>query len=123
MIRFALSLLVAIVTAAAGASLLWPKFMKTPMPPALSNLHDFVIQTPVGGELASVLGVPSDSITALDMKDVAASAASSIVAGVEQKTTEIFIGQLLLQLNRQIEKLPSGEQDNIRALMCKPSAP
>jgi hypothetical protein len=109
--------------AVSGASIAWPAFTNKPMPQALSAVRDMVIRTPLGNQLENVLGVSTQVSHPVNMQDIAASAASDIVSGVEQKTTEVVVGQLMLQLQRQIEKLPPEEQIKIKEMMCKPTSP
>lgn len=118
MIRFVFSLCIALGTIA-GVSLAWPTFTTVPMPAFLTKVHDVVIKTPVGAQVASVLGVSSDASVPVDLQELATSAASDIVSGIEEKIRGVVVGQMVLQLQRQIEKLPTSEQVKAKDAICR----
>lgn len=122
MIQFVLSVVVALL-ATAGVSLAWPKFTNAPMPAPLTKVRDIVLQTSMGNQVANVLGTTTEARPPVNMQELAASTASDIVSGVEQKATEVVVGQMVLQLQNQIAKLPPDQQVKIKNIMCENPSP
>lgn len=119
MIRFAVVSVIAI-TVLGFTSLIWPRFTSSPRPPALGQVHDFVLKTQIGKNAAQVLGVSVESaITPINLNSEIASIGSMIVSGVEQKAQEVIMGQVATQLLNQYSRLPANEQQIIKETICR----
>lgn len=123
MVKF---VIVAVFTLAAVAigSLLWPKFTGTPRPKELQQVHDAVIKTQAGQDVADIMGVETTTeggiVEPLNLSTMVASVGTSIVSGVEKKVGEAVAGQAAAVLLNQIKQLPTPAQEDIKQAICKP---
>jgi len=118
--KFIVTLIVSLVTVA-GGSLAWPRFTPAPRPPALQQVHDYVLTTDLGKQVAAVLGVEEGkAVEPLNPQKIVSGAVGSVMGAVESRTQQIIIQQAVNQLINQLGKLPSSEQQEIREQLCKP---
>lgn len=116
-------LLVALSSAAVvvTASLGWPRITTSPRPEPLTKVHDMVVETPFGRELANTLGVSDQArIEQINISSVAAGVAGSVGAEIQKKTQSAVLSTVVQQLLKQYGQLSSEQQQDIQTLICKP---
>jgi len=103
-----------------GGSLLWPKMTSQPRPQLLQQVHDSVVQTPVGAQAAAVLGVSDEaSVQQINLGQVAGTIGNSIKTAAQNRAQTIIMAQVRQQLTSQYNKLPKKEQKEFQELICK----
>lgn len=105
-----------------GGSLIWPKVTRAPRPEALQQVHDIVIKTPQGAQVAQILGVTDDkSVQPINFGQIATTAWNGIKNAAEKRTQTILMSQVTAQLTNQYEKLPKDQQRELQQIICKPT--
>ncbi len=122
MIQFILTFFMAVVTVS-GVAIAWPKFTSQPRPEPLSRVNDIVKNTPVGKNIANVLGISdNESVEQINIASVASSLTERIAQTVEDRTSRIVVTQAVRQLASQVDKLSSEDRKQIQDLICKSEA-
>ena len=104
-----------------GVSLLWPKLTTQQRPAVLTQLRSAVIKTPLGNEMAQVLGVTDETHTEpINVSSAAASVVSSLTATVEQKAQQAVAERVAQQLVKQFDQLSADQKKQIKEMICKP---
>ncbi len=121
MIQFVIIFLVAAVTIS-GVAVAWPKFSSEPRPAPLVKVNDIVKGTPVGKNIASVMGISNETTAEpINVASVATSLKEKLVKAVGEKAQHIVVTQAVRQLASQFDTLPDGDKKQIQELICKPS--
>lgn len=108
------------VAAVTLASLLWPKFSNRPRPEPLTKVREMVVETPLGREVASLLGVADESgVGSVDLTTTAASLAGSVASTVSQKAQETVVSGIVTQMLRQYETLPQPQKEKVQEAVCQ----
>lgn len=107
--------------AAIGVSLLWKKFTDRPRPEPITQLHDMVLNTKLGQDAASVLGVEDDErVKKIDPVSLTNSIMNDVIRSVEIKLKETVTQQVTTQLIKQYENLPEGQRSAMKEMICQP---
>jgi len=105
------------------SSLLWPRITSQPRPESLSKVHDVVLETEAGKNLANTLGVTDENtIKPVSLPSLAASAAQSVVSTVVTNTQNTITTRVIESLSKQFDQLPSTDQEKFRQLICTPKS-
>lgn len=121
MIKFISALLIAAVSVV-GVSLLWPRFTSEPRPVILTQVKDFVIQTPQGYEAANVLGVSDErNVEPFDIRVTAENIAFNIMNTLKKRATDVVVTQAVRQLQKKYEELPPDQQQQLQQIICVPA--
>ncbi|MBI5619331.1 hypothetical protein HY950_00015 [Candidatus Gottesmanbacteria bacterium] len=119
-LQFILTLGVAALTVGLG-SLLWPKLTARVRPKPLTEIRNVVMQTPMGKQAATILGVSDEgAVTPINVSSVASSLVSGVVSAVGQKAQETVTRQAVQQLINQVDQLPADQKQQIQEALCKP---
>jgi len=104
-----------------GGSLLWARLTKQPPPAAVEQVRNVVVQTQVGKQAASVLGVSDEAhVQPINISKTASDVISAGEQAVEQRIQYIIVQNAINQLMPQIDKLPKDQQTEIRQQLCVP---
>ncbi|MFZ5845656.1 MAG: hypothetical protein ACOY0S_04275 [Patescibacteria group bacterium] len=115
-LKFILVAVISGVTVALG-SLLWPKFTRQARPAPLQQVHDLVIKTDLGKEVAGILGVTDETtIAPINI----ASWAGSLMSSTGEQAQQIVVTQTINRLLQQFEQLPPEQKQQIQQAICKP---
>ncbi len=115
-------ILVAAVSAAivSMTSLAWPKFTSKPRPQAIQAVRDFVIRTPAGQQLSSVLGVTDESnVQPVSISVVAGNLAGTAVSALTQKAQNVVITQATNEIAKQYDALSPDQKRVLETIICK----
>ena len=119
-LQFIFVFIAAGATAVAG-SLLWPKFTATARPKPLQDVRDVVIQTQIGKNAATILGVQDESsVKPVNVASAASSVVTNIISTIEKKSQEIVTRQVVEQLVRQVDQMPAEQKKQVQEIICKP---
>ncbi len=111
------------VVTVSGVAIAWPKFTSQPRPDPLTRVNDIVKNTPVGKNIAKVLGISDDMSTEpINIASVASSLTERIAQTVQDRASHIVVTQAVRQLAWQIDKLSAGDRQQVQELLCKPEA-
>lgn len=102
-------------------SVVWPIFSEDPRPEALTRVYGAVIETPLGQNLESVLGVASGE--PLSVSSVVTTGTSAVVDAVTKSAQRAVTSKILESLAGQFEHLTQEEKEEFRALICEPIPP
>ncbi len=103
----------------ATASIAWPLVTLSPMPPVLTNVRNVVIQTPLGQQASSVLGVSDPSQTKpINVSEFVASKASEAFMATKESITKSATTSILTQLMTRYKELPEDQKRVVRASIC-----
>lgn len=104
-----------------GGSLVWPRVTSAPRPQLLEQVHDAVVKTPVGSQVAKVLGVTDEyTIQPMNLGAAAGDIGNSIKTAVQNRAQTIIMSQVRQQLTNQYNKLPKDQQQEFQNIICKP---
>ena len=105
------------------SSLLWPRLTADPRPEALTKVHDVVLETKAGQDLANTLGVSDEgSIQPVSVSSLASSAVQNVVTAVSTQAQSAVTTHVIEAVVKQVEQLPPQEQEKFRQLICAPAA-
>lgn len=105
-----------------GGSLVWPRITSAPRPQLLQEVHDAVIKTAPGHQVATVLGVTDDkSVQPINLGTLAGNAWNGIKSAAQKRAQTIVMSQVTQQLNSQYEKLPKDQQKLLQQIICNSS--
>lgn len=105
----------------AFASLIWPRVSSDPRPPALTRVREMVIETPVGANLAQVLGVTDESAAEpISIGSLVTSGANAVVDTVAKSAQRAVTNRVLETLATQFNGLPEEDKAAFRAQICAP---
>lgn len=105
-----------------AASLLWPRLSPDPRPDALTKVHDVVLETKAGQDLANTLGVSDEStIQPVSVSSLASSAVQNVVTTVSSQAQSAVTTHVLEVVVKQVEQLSPQEQEKFRQLICAPA--
>ncbi len=120
--RFILALTVA-VTALGSGSLMWPRLTDKPRPKVLQDVHDIVLRTSVGQNVANVLGVSDEAnVEQIDFGQIAAGAAGNAKRAVQNRIRTVIVGHVVNQLDRQFDNLSPEQKTYVRQALCEPES-
>ena len=118
--NFLLALVVASLSFV-GGSLLWPRLTKEPRPVPLQQVRNVVVQTQIGKQAASVLGVSDEAhVQPINIANTASEIIGAGEQAVEQRIQYVIVQNAINQLMSQINKLPKDQQTEIRQQLCTP---
>lgn len=119
-LQFIFAFIAAGVTVAAG-SLLWPRLTANARPKPLQEVRDVVVQLPMGKEAAKILGVQDESsVKPVNVASSASSVVTNIISTIEKKSQEIVTRQVVEQLVRQVDQMPTEQKKQVQEVLCKP---
>lgn len=102
-------------------SLLWPRVTADPRPEPLTKVHDAVLETKAGQDLANTLGVSDEtSIQPVSVSSLASSAVQNVVTSVSTQAQSAVTTHVLEVVVKQVEQLSPDEQEKFRQLICAP---
>ncbi len=105
-----------------GGSLVWPRVTSAPRPQLLQQVHDTVIKTPAGNQVAQVLGVTDDkSVQPVNLGQAANNAWNGIKNAAQKRVQTIIMSQVTAQLTSQYGKLPKDQQKTLQEIICTSS--
>ena len=103
------------------ASLLWPRITSEPRPEALSKVREMAIETPVGLNLAQVLGVTDETgITPTSVNDIVTTGTNAAIDAVTKSAQHAVTTRIMGSLAKQFNELPEDEKATFRAQICAP---
>ncbi len=104
------------------ASLIWPRFTEQPRPPQLEKVREVVMQTPVGQQAATVLGVAdSGSIEPINISSLAGTLTQQAGSAVTEKVAQEVTSRAVSQIISQIDKLPEDQRQILQSAICQPT--
>ena len=104
-----------------AVSFLWPRFTSRLRPSALTKVHEIVYGTPVGPQIAQILGVSDEkSVEPISIKGIAQEAVNGAVHSVGKYTANVLFLQAARGLAKQFQELTPDEQKEVRQLICSP---
>jgi len=105
-----------------SGSLLWPVISKQSRPAVLQAVRDAVVETDAGKKAEEVLGVYADpQRVPQNISSVSSQVVTHIETVVQQKTEEIVTRRVIEEVVKRFETLPSADQEEIKAVICKTS--
>lgn len=109
---------------AAVISLVWPLVTTSAMPPVLTKVRDIVIQTPVGKEVSTVLGVSDlSSVSPINFSDVVTKQATQAVGFAETSIKNSVSITIIKQFVTRFDLLPDDQKQVVRASICSEPTP
>lgn len=121
MLRFVLTLFAAGVIVS-GVAIAWPRLTSQPRPEPLTRVNDIVKNTPVGKNIANVLGISdNESVEPINIASVASSLSASLIKAAEDRAARIVVTQAVRQLASQFDGLPENDKKQIQEFICKSS--
>lgn len=103
------------------ASLVWPKLTSQPRPQPLTQVREVVIQTPLGAQVANVLGVTDEvNVTPVHVGTFVAEQANAAVVTVQKSAQRAVTSRVLHQLAGQFDQLPEDQKVEFQKLVCDP---
>lgn len=122
MFQFVIALIVGVVSVS-GGSLIWPRLTTNPRPEVLQQVHDVVIKTPMGNQMATVLGVADEAnVAPLNLGELAGSAAGEVKSAAEKRAQMVIMTQVTRELSKQYEKLPEDQKIQLQQIICQPAS-
>ncbi len=123
MIKFVSALLIA-GAFVVGVSLMWPRLTSQPRPEVLTQVRDFIVQTPQGYEAANVLGVSDErNVEPFDIRVTAQTIAYNIMNSLRERATDVVVTHAVRQLQKKYEELPPDQQAQLQQIICVPTEP
>lgn len=102
-------------------SIVWPRFSADPRPEVLTNVHNTVIETPLGQNLENILGVGDDAPgEPQSISAVVATGANAVVDAVAKSAQHAVTSKILESLAAQFQRLTEEEKAEFRAEICEP---
>lgn len=95
---------------ASFVSLIWPRISPNARPKPLQQLHDMLLQTPVGQNAANVLGV-SDDQTVLPLTPQ--SITKQIVDTIHTRVSDVIITHAVREITKRFKDLPTQDQEKV----------
>lgn len=103
-------------------SIVWPKVTSEPRPGALTKVHDMVMETKAGQDLANTLGVSDErAVQPVSISSVASSAVQNAVTAVSSQAQSAVTTHVLEMVVKQVEQLSPQDQEKFRQLICAPA--
>ncbi len=103
------------------ASLLWPRVTSEPRPEALTKVREITIETPVGYNLATVLGVTDETgIAPTSVNEVVTTGTNAAIDAVAKSAQHAVTVRIMESLANQFNDLPEDEKATFRAQICAP---
>jgi hypothetical protein len=112
---------VALAATVAGGSLAWPRFTTSQRPKLLQDVHDIVLQTPIGARASDILGVSDEaSVEPFNIGQVVYSLVDNVKAAVGKRAQNVIVKNAVKQLEGQFDRLSPEEKTEIRQAICEP---
>ena len=107
-----------------AVSLVWPLVTASTMPPVLEAVRNTVVQTPVGSDASTILGVTDPStVTPVNVPEFIANKSSELLGVAQNSIKQSVTTTVITQLVTRFQQLPDDQKEAVRISICAQPTP